>query len=426
MNDIPISILVLVLVVLILISAFFSGSETASMSLNRFRLRHLARSGHGAAKRLQKLLSRPDRLLGVILLGNTFANILASAVATVIADRLFGDIGIAIGTVLLTVVVLIFAEVTPKTFAALRAEKFSFSVSHPLTLLLKLFYPAVWLINTTASIVLLPFGIREKTLKDTLSREELRSVVNEESLRMPSRHKHMLLSVLDLEKIYVDDVMEPRNEIIGIDLEDTLAHIKLELLQSKHNYLPLYRDDIDNIIGILPVRKSLSLLAQDQFSKDNLEQLAEPPYFIPEGSPLYSQLINFQQTKKHIGLVIDEYGDIIGLITLNHILDEIVGDFSKEALAKHKQVHHSKDNTNSYLVEGSMSIRELNKLLNIELPTDGPRTLSGLVVEYLEDIPSAPACVNIKGYPLEILSIQDNLIKSIKVYSPPKTLVSAY
>ncbi|ODN43237.1 HlyC/CorC family transporter [Piscirickettsia litoralis] len=419
MNHIPLSILALILVLLILISAFFSGSETAAMSLNRFRLRHLARSGKRPAKRLQKLLSRPDRLLGVILLGNTFANILASAVATVIADRLFGDIGIAIGTILLTIAVLIFAEVTPKTFAALRAEKFSFAVSSPLTLLLKLFYPAVWLINTAASIILLPFGIREKTLKDTLSREELRSVVNEEGLRMPSRHKHMLLSVLDLEKVDVDDVMEPRNEIIGIDLDSHLDQIKQELLQSKYNHLPLYRDDIDNIIGILSVRKSLTLLAQGQFSKENLEKLVEPPYFIPEGSPLYGQLINFQRTKKHIGLVIDEYGDIIGLIALDHILDEIVGDFSKEALAKHKQVRRSKDN--SYMVEGSVNIRELNKLLNIELPTDGPKTLNGLIVEYLEDIPSAQACVNIQGYILEVLSIQDNLIKTIKVHPRPQT-----
>nr|WP_286947254.1 HlyC/CorC family transporter [Pseudomonas sp. UBA6718] len=400
---------------LIVCSAFFSSSETGIISLNRYRLRHKAREGHRGAKRASALLSRPDRLLGTILIGNNFVNILASAIATVLAMQIWGEAGIAIATVALTIILLIFGEITPKTLAALRPEAIAYPASLPLQVLLKLFYPLVVALNAISNLLLRLFGIDPSSRSsDSLTTEELRSVVRESGHALPESRQNMLLGVLDLETVSVNDIMIPRNEIIGIDLEQPIERI-VELLQNtRHTRLPVYRQDINQIEGMVHMRQLARRLAHDQMTHELLLQVCQPAYFVPENTPLATQLLNFQKEKRRLGLVVDEYGDIQGLITLEDVLEEIVGDLSGQDQQQHADIQPQEDG--SQIIDGSASIRELNKLLGWHLPSEGPKTLNGLVTEALESIPDSPVCLKIGPYRLEILESGDNRVKSVRIW----------
>jgi Mg2+/Co2+ transporter CorB len=404
-----------ILGVLVFISAYFSGSETGMMSLNRYRLRHLEKQNHKGAKRVSELLKRPDRLIGLILIGNNLVNIAASAIATVIGIRLLGDVGILVATIVLTLVILIFAEVTPKTLAAMHPEKIAFPSSLILKLLLKLLLPLVIVINWITNGILTLLGINsDQREQHSLSSEELRTVVNEAGALLSERDQNMLTGVLDLENVSVEDIMIPRNELIGIDVNDDWKKIQKQLTQSNHTRVLLFRDNIDDVVGYVHVRDALKLLSKSQFTKASLLRAVRKIYFIPEGTPLNVQLIKFQHVKERLGLVVDEYGDIQGLVTLEDILEEIVGDFTTTMTpTTSDEVHLQPDG--SYLVDGSATIRDINKELQWKLPTDGPKTLSGLIIEYLEDIPQAKLSVRIAGYPVEIVDISDSMIKVVRV-----------
>jgi len=402
--------------ILILISAYFSGSETGMMSLNRYRLRHLEKQNHRGAKRVSQLLKRPDRLIGLILIGNNLVNIAAASIATIIGIRFFGDVyGMLASTIVLTLVILIFAEVTPKTLAALHPEKIAFPSSIILTILLKLLLPLVIVVNLITNGILALFGISsEQREQHSLSSEELRTVVNESGALLHERDQDMLVSILDLEKVYVEDIMIPRNELVGIDVNDDWKKIQKQLTQANHTRVLLYRDNIDDVVGYIHARDALKLVSKNQFTKATLLRSVRELYFIPEGTALNIQLLKFQHAKERLGLVIDEYGDIQGLVTLEDILEEIVGDFTTTITpTTSEEVVLQPDG--SYLVDGSASIRDINKEMSWNLPTDGPKTFNGLIVEYLEDIPQGNLSVKISGYPLEIVDVSDNMIKTVRV-----------
>lgn len=414
MDEIPLSVLIGTLVFLIILSGFFSGSETGLMSLNRYRLRHLADQQHKGALRAQRLLDQPEKLIGLILLGNNFVNILASAIATVIGLRVMGEAGIAVATGVLTFVILIFAEVTPKTLAALHPERFALPSSLVLSPLLKLLYPLVWLINQFTTGIFRLLGIKvEDGAGMKLSTEELRVVVNEASSMIPHRHQKMLISILDLEKATIEDIMIPRNEIVGIDINDEWDDIVKQLTESQHTRLPIYEDDIDHVIGMVHLRRAIKLFQQQDVGKDDFRTLIREAYFVPEGVQLNTQLINFQKNRRRIGLVVNEYGEILGLITLEDILEEIVGEFTTDPAATSKDIHQQEDGT--YLVDGSTSVRELNKVLEWDLPTEGPKTLNGLIIEYLEHIPDPGTSMLLGGYPIEIVQTSQNAVKTVHI-----------
>ncbi len=389
------------------------------MSLNRYRLKHLTRSGHKGAQRASKLLDRTDQLIGVILIGNNFVNIFASSIATIIALRLWGDAGIAIATALLTIVILIFAEVTPKTLAALYPEKIAFPASFVLTPLLKLLYPLVWSVNLITNNLLRLLGIKQSNQdSDNLSREELRTLVNEAGALIPRKHQDMLVGILDLEKVTVNDIMVPRNEIVGIDIEDDFSDIITQIESSQHTRLPIYKNDINNIIGILHLRNLTRVLSQETPNKASLLQECREPYFVPESTPLHTQLMNFQKEKRRIGIVVDEYGDIMGIATMEDILEEIVGEFTTNFSANSADITPQDDG--SYIIDGSATIRTINKTLSWNLPTSGPKTLNGLITEALESIPDTSVCLKIHKHQMEIRQIKDNVVKTVRIYPPGK------
>jgi Mg2+/Co2+ transporter CorB len=413
-EELSLHTLIGLLIFLIAVSACFSASETAMMSLNRYRLRHLAKAKHPGAMRAQSLLERPDRLIGLILLGNNFVNILASSITTIIALRLWGEAWIAAAAGVLTLIILIFSEVAPKTLAVLHPERIAFPAAYVLGPLMLVLYPAVWTINFIANHLLKLFGVSpDEGPMQHLSSEELRTVVNEAGTRIPLRHQRMLLSILDMEKVTVDDIMVPRGEIVGIDLDDEWDTIVAILTNSPHTRLPVYHEDINNISGMLDLRRALRQLAGGGITLETILYLLKEPYFIPEGTPLNTQLLNFQRQKQRIGLVVNEYGDILGLVTVEDILEEIVGEFTTNLSSATKEIHPQEDGT--YLIDGSANIRELNKLLHWHLPTDGPKTLNGLVIEYLEAIPEPGTSLRIAGYTIEVVQSSDNAVKVAKV-----------
>jgi Mg2+/Co2+ transporter CorB len=422
LSDIPLSLLFNLLFILIITSGFFSASETSMMAINRYRLRHLVAKKHKGALRVSRLLRRPERLIGVILLGNNFVNILASSVATVIAIELMGDAGIAVASTLLTIVILIFSEVTPKTIAAIHPEKVAFPVSILIVPLLQILYPLVWALNSISSGLLHLLGISQQEQDNhRLSPEELRTVVHEAEGMIPKRHQQMLLGILDLENATVEDIMIPRNEIIGIDLNAPVDVISEQVATSQHTRLPLYRENIDNVVGIVHLRKLLHLFKHDDFSKQALEKTARTVYFIPEGTPLNTQLLNFQRHKRRIGLVVNEYGDIEGLVTLEDILEEVVGDFTTNPDALSPDIYPQDDDT--FLVDASITVRELNRVMQWNLPTEGPKTLNGLILNYLEAIPEAGTSLLLAGHPIEIVQVANNAVKTVRVrlelWKPP-------
>ena len=413
MSDVPSGILIAALVVLIILSACFSGSETGMMTLNRYRLRHLAGSGHRGARRASRLLERPDRLIGLILLGNNFVNIAASSLATVLALRLLGEAGIALAAGLLTLVILIFAEVAPKTFAALHPERVAFPAAHVLTALLVVFQPLVVAVNWMANGVLRLLRLSPSGAdRDSLSREELRTVVAEAGALIPRRHRQMLMSILDLEKVTVDDIMIPRQEINAIDLDDPPSEILEQIMHTQHTRIPLYRGDINEIEGILHLRRVVAPPREDDLA-DYLRSQASEPYFIPAGTALSVQLLNFQRAHQRFGLIVDEYGEIEGLATLEDLLEEIVGQFTTDPTDHSSEVHPQTDGT--YLVDGSANIRELNRAMHWELPTEGPKTMNGLIIEHLGAIPEPGTSLMITGYPIEIMQTTGNAVRTARI-----------
>lgn len=415
MDDVPLSALLLALFLLILLSAFFSGSETGLMTLNRYRLRHLADKQHRGALRVQRLLQRQDRLIGLILLGNNFVNILASILMTLITLRLYNDAGyVFAGGMVLTVVILLFAEVTPKTLAALHPERIAFPAAWVYIPLMRLLFPLVWLLNAAANIVLKLFGVSPgEQASQALTNEELRTVVIEAGALIPKRHQSMLLNLMDLEKVTVEDIMVPRNEITAIDLDENWETTKKTLTASQYTRLPLYRETINQVVGMLHLRDVLPLLYRDQLDRDSLQQAAREPYFIPENTSLNHQLLNFQREKQRIGFAVDEYGDIQGLVTMEDILEEIVGEFTSDPAAQVEDITPQQDG--SWLVDGSINIRTLNTALKMKLSIDGPKTLNGLITEQLETIPETGISLLLDGHPVEIIQIRDNRVKTVRI-----------
>jgi len=408
-------------VVLIVLSAFFSSTETALMSLNRYRLRHQARAGNRAARIAERLLQRPDRLIGVILLGNTGTNIAAAALVTFIALRIGGERAIFASTLALTVIVLIFAEVAPKTVAALNPPRYALPSAPIYYVLLKIVYPVVWVLNLITNGLLRLLGVQpDKIASHSLSADELRTIVAEAGVMVPRRHQRMLLSILDLDAIRVDDVMVPRQEVTGLDLDRDWPENLAIIQTSQHDRLPVYRGDIDNIVGVTRVRDLLPELVRGELTQSILLERIREPYFVPEGTPLNKQLLNFQQTRRRSAFVVDEYGDVQGLITTQDILREIVGE-----LASAGDIGVTKESDRSYVVDASANVRQLNRVMNWNLPTDGPKTLNGLIVEQLETIPETGTGVTVADYPIEILDASEHGIKTVRVFppgsqSPPK------
>ena len=359
---------------------------------------------------------------GISRLGNNFVNIAASFITTIVTQRLYGDRGLAIAAGLLTLIILIFAEVTPKTLAVLHPERFAYPASFILEPLLKIvYYPLVWPISMIANGILRVLGVSvNKTIVQHLSTEELRTVVNEAGALIPGRHQKMLTSILDLEKVTVDDIMVPRNEIVGIDLEADWEETLRQITNAQHTRLPVYQSDINKIIGIFHVRNTLRLMAGKEFNKETFMSIIREPYFVPEGTPLNMQLLNFQIQKRRIGLIVDEYGDIQGLVTLEDILEEIVGEFTSDPSQLAKDVHPQEDG--SYLVDGGAYVRELNRSMQWDLPTDGPKTINGLIVEYLEAIPEPGTSFRLAGYTIEIVQTKGNTVKIARITPPSQQI----
>ena len=414
MDATPLWLLFSLLAFLLLCSAFFSSSETGMMAINRYRLKHLQKK-HRGARRVSQLLERPDRLIGVILIGNNAVNILASAIATVIGIRLYGDAGIAIATGVLTLLILVFSEVTPKTIAALHPERVAFPFSVLLKPLLILLYPVVWLVNQVSNGLVRLFGVDpKKGNDDALSKDELRTVVDESGSNIPTDNQGMLLNILELEDVTVDDIMVPRNEIYGIDLDEDLGTITDRIVTSEYTRLPVYQDNINEVIGLLHIRSASRLLRGNagEMSKEAVKRFATEPYFVPENTPLHTQLMNFRRTKHRTALVVDEYGEVQGLVTLEDILEEIVGDFTtNQAEEETQDIEPQKDG--SFIIDATATIRDINKATGWELPTDGPKTLNGLATEQLENIPDGNVCFKVDNYRFETVLLDE--MKVIKL-----------
>jgi len=410
---------------LLILAAFFAGSETALMSLNRYRLRHRASEGHRGARLTEKLLAHPDRLIGLILLLSTVVNVVTPTLVGLITFRLGGDYLVAVGVIALTFIMLIFCEVAPKTFGAMHPERLALPAAYIYTPLLMLLYPFVWATNLLANGVLRLFGVSPQLASNSLSSEELRTVVAEAGAMIPHRHQQMLVSILDLENATVEDIMVPRNEIVGIDLGDDWDRVVEQLRQSQHTRLPVYEGEIDLIIGVLHMKQVVHELARGRLDRAALMEAAgaREAYFVPSGTTLNTQLLNFQRNKRRMAFVVDEYGDIQGLVTLEDILEEIVGEFTTDpATMMHKDVHAEADG--SFVASASATIRALNRSMRWNLPTDGPKTLNGLIVEFLETIPEPGTTLKLADYMLEVLQTGDNAIKTVRI-RPPQNASSA-
>ncbi|WP_159226944.1 HlyC/CorC family transporter [Pantoea sp. 18059] len=420
MENVSTTTLIIILSVMVLVSAWFAGSETGMMTLNRYKLRHQAKNGSRPARRVEKLLRRPDRLLSLVLIGNNLVNILASALATIVGMRIHGDEGVAIATGILTFVVLVFAEVLPKTVAALYPERVAFPSSLLLVPLQYIMLPLVWLLNTITRLLMRMAGIRaDGAINSALSKEELRTIVYESRSLMSRRNQDMLLSVLDLEKVSVDDIMVPRNEIVGININDDWKSVVRQLSHSPHGRIVLFRDSLDDCVGMLRVREAWRMMTEKkEFTKETLLRAADEIYYIPEGTPLNTQLVKFQRNKEKAGVVVDEYGDIKGLVTIEDILEEIVGDFTT-SMSPSLAEEVMPQNDGSVLIEGSASVREINKAFNWQLPEQEARTINGMLLEALEEIPAIATRVQIGHYNVDILDVQDNMIKQVRI--TPKT-----
>lgn len=417
MESISILNLSIILFVLIVLSAFFSSSETSLMSLNRYRLKHLVKNKHRGARLTQNLLAKPERVIGLILIANNAINLSAASIAGIICVRIWGDIGYAIATAALTIIILVFAEITPKTLASLHPEKVAFPASFVLTPLYRVFYPLVWAVIGLTNGLLRLFGVdTDKARDERINSDELKIIVNDSGALIPKSHQEMLLSILDLEKVTVEDIMIPRSEITGIDIDQEVDKVIKQLKNANHTRTPIYRGDIDKISGFLHARQVVKLvtLPVEQLSIDAILDRTTVANFVPETTPLNTQLLNFKKTKSRISLVVDEYGDIQGLVTLEDILEEIVGEFTTDFASANKDIQIEKNG--SIIIDGSATIRDINRSLNWELPIEGPKTLNGIIVEHMETIPKAGTGLRLLGYPMEILQIQSNMVKSVRIW----------
>ena len=414
MDNIPLSFLFTALAVLLLCSAFFSGSETALMAINRYRLLHLAREGNRGAILAQKLLEQPDRLIGVILLGNNFVNILATSLATVAFVRMLGEAGPLVATIVLTAIVLIFSEVAPKTLAAFNPERVALPAAYVLYPLLKGLYPVVRVINALAGLVLRIFGHKPgEQVEQALSQAELRTLLQEGGQMIPDGHRRMLLNILALEEARVEDIMVPRSEISGIDLDDTPAEIMAALLRFPYSRAIVYRGSIDQVVGTVNLRSLVDFRRGEQLTAAMIEKHLRKPYFIPESTRLPQQLLQFQRLKRRMALVVDEYGDLVGLITVADILEEIVGDFTTTPGEDTRWIHHDRDGV--VRVDGRIPVHSLNRRLEWDLPTDAARTLSGLIVNELEELPSTGDELSIEGYQMKVEEVRDNVVRKVRI-----------
>ncbi len=411
-SDVPTLYLFLSIIVLICLSAYFSGTETAMMALNRYRLRHMVKRKHAGARKADRMLKRPDRLLGVILVGNNLVNFTAATLATIIGYNLLGDTGVLLAPWVLTLTFLIFAEVAPKTLAAERPEAWALKAVYALESLAKVLHPAVLLINSFSNALVKPFLPERSDSDDQLTKDELITVVNEGAHAVGER-KLMMTRLLDLETVTVNDIMVPRTEIVSINIDDDMADILTSAAASQHTLLPIYKDNFNNMLGVLHLRRLARLLQAEEFTKADLLQLARDPYFVPEATPLHTQLLNFQKEKQRFAIVVDEYGDIQGIVTLEDILEEIVGEFTSDFAANIEDISAEPDG--SFLIDGMAVLRDINRALRWNLPTNGPKTLNGFVLEHLETIPEFNLCIQIDEYQIETLQIKDNIIKSLRI-----------
>lgn len=415
-NEIPLGILLFALLILFMLSAFFSGSETALMSLNRYKLRHQADKGHSGAQLAQKLLEKPDRLISLILLGNNFVNILITQLATLLGLRLFGDAGLAIATGVLTFLLLIFGEITPKTLGAMRPEGIAFVASHIYVVMMKVMFPFVWLLNLITNSILRLFGTHhdDNFNRSALSHEELRSVVSSAGTHIPQNHLDMLLRVMDMESSTVEDIMIPRNQLIGLDLDEDWNELEEQITNSNFTRLMVYRENLDNVLGFVHLRKLLPLFRDGHLDRERFEATIRPAYFIPESTPLTQQLLNFQEENRRVALVVDEYGEILGLVTLEDILEEIVGEFSTVPANQMREIKSLEDG--SFWVDGAIPIRDINRQLGSNFSAEDANTINGLVLEYLESIPVPGMTVLIDDYPLEIRKTRNNAVKTLIIH----------
>ncbi len=407
-------VLWIALIVLLVLSAFFSGSETGMMALNRYRLRHQRKKSAGA-RRAAKLLAKPDKLIGLILIGNNAVNILAAIIANMLAIIYVGEAAAPwVATASLTITVLVFSEVTPKTIAAQNPEWFAFRASHILKPLLQLLSPLVWMVNQLTNTVISLLGFDPKKDRDDgLDSEELKSLVDLSGHKLSDSHQGMLKGILDLENITIEDIMIPRNEVHGLDLEDPIDSLTASILDSEYTRQPIFEGDINNIIGVFHGRKAHHLLRAGTITQETIKQFAEEAYFIPESTTLITQLLNFKNTKKRFAIVVDEYGEVQGLVTLEDILEEIVGDFTTNTADDEDEVIARSES--SYIIDGAATIREINKATGWDLSTDGPKTLNGLVLEQLESIPDGNVSFMVEGYRFETEEIKGAMVKKVSV-----------
>ena len=422
MDDISTGTLLVTLAILLVLSGFFSVAETSMMALNRYRLRHLVAQGSRSAILTQSLLQKTDKLLGVILLGNNLINAASATLVTIITVRLFGEgeFALGVGTLAVTFAILVFSEITPKVIGAAYAEHIALPLSFVLKPLLTLFYPAVWFVNLFVNALLWLMRLKpsEQQGGEQISLEELRSLVLEESHYIPPKHKHILLNLFELENITVDDVMTPRAQIEAIDISADIEEIRSRLATSHHTIQPVYSEQLDEVIGILHVRRVLHQAHNSDLTKETLKEIMRPPFFVPAGTPLLTQLQSFQENQKRVGLVVDEYGELQGLVTLEDILEEIVGEFTSQSPAHGSQIREQEDG--SVIVEGTCSLRYLNRKLGLNFDLNGPKTINGLILEHLENIPEQGTSLKVGGYPIEIVQTQNRMVKVVRIYTQPQ------
>jgi len=421
LDDFSLAALFAILILLLVCSAFFSGSETSMMAINRYRLNSLIRKGNRSAKLVNRLLGKVDKLLGSILLGNTLLNVFAAAVTNIIIFRLFGqnDLALMFGTLALTFVLLVFSEIMPKIIAASYPERVALPASYLLTPLITLFHPVVWVAGSMVKGVLWLMRIKIETdqSKQKMTIEELRGLVLDAEHFLPRKHQKMLLNLVDLERITVNDVMIPRNQIEALDIDADPGELRRQIITCHHTLLPVYADTPSNIIGILHIKRVPALMQETTLDLTGLREILNEPYFIPSDTPLLKQLQQFQERHARLGLVVDEYGELLGLVTLENILEEIVGEFTTQSPARSGKFLRQEDG--SVVLEGSSSLRVLNRKLGLHLPLDGAKTLNGLILDHLEDIPETGTSLKIAGYPIEIIQTQDRTVKVARIFPPP-------
>ncbi|MFZ5523653.1 MAG: HlyC/CorC family transporter [Pseudomonadota bacterium] len=418
MDDLSLDALLGILLLLLVFGAWFSAAETSMMAINRYRLNSLVRKGNRSAKLVNRLLGKVDKLLGSILFGNTLLNVAAAAITNILILRLFGasELALLVGTLLITFILLVFSEIMPKIIAASFPERVALPSSYVLTPLITLFHPVV---SVATAIVkgflwLLRIKIQTDQSKQKVTLEELRGLVLDAEHFLPRKHQKMLLNLVDLERITVNDVMVPRNRIEALDINADANELRHQIITCHHTLLPVYADTPSNIIGILHIKRVPALLQETTLDLTHLREILNEPYFIPSDTPLLKQLQQFQERHKRLGLVVDEYGELLGLVTLENILEEIVGEFTTQSPAKTGKFLRHEDG--SFLLEGGSSLRELNRKLGLHLPLEGAKTLNGLILEHLEDIPETGTSLKIAGYPIEIIQTQDRIVKVARIF----------